>query len=200
MNRPARIRLLAGATVALLLGVASPALSQRTLVGSEPTVCPPAFTPISGLTFHAGYAWSVMWTTSPGQIGSARYGGPASVTSTDGNAVWSLPGLLAECTIDWYRLPNGHHDAYFHWHVVMYFGRVTRALDCTTDDEFDLASNSPSYDPFDPAGAGCGEGGGSGDGATADLTCHTEYAFIEISTDGGVTWMVWWEGFVEVCQ
>lgn len=45
-----------------------------------------------------------------------------------------------------------------------------------------------------------GEGGGTGGGGGGNPSCHSEYAIIEISTDGGNTWTTWWEGWIEVCE
>jgi hypothetical protein len=41
-----------------------------------------------------------------------------------------------------------------------------------------------------------GGGGGSGGGGQ----CRNEWSVVEISCDGGVTWEVWWEGWVTICD
>lgn len=44
-----------------------------------------------------------------------------------------------------------------------------------------------------------GGGGGDDDSGNNGNGCHEEYAYLEESYDGGVTWVVVWEGYVTVC-
>ena len=63
--------------------------------------------------------------------------------------------------------------------------------------------SSTSYDPYDNGGADAAscedplEGGSAG--GMGGAGCHTEYIYVDISTDGGVTWTTVWQGEVEVC-
>jgi len=42
-------------------------------------------------------------------------------------------------------------------------------------------------------------GGGSGGGGGGGLYCEWEYVEIDVSSDDGLTWQVWWEGSAQVC-
>jgi hypothetical protein len=61
---------------------------------------------------------------------------------------------------------------------------------------------STSYDPLDPngdVGSGCGSGsGGGGGGDGGQLSCHTEYAYLDELING--VWIQIWEGYVTVCE
>ncbi|HEX8245007.1 MAG TPA: hypothetical protein VF541_15970, partial [Longimicrobium sp.] len=62
----------------------------------------------------------------------------------------------------------------------------------------------PGYDPygtFDPSGGACGTPSSPSPGSNGGgLVCHTEYIYIEISYDGGLTWEGWWQGYATVCE
>jgi hypothetical protein len=206
--RPAALVLMAlGAALA-----AVPAEGQGVYIGSEPTVCPSPFRPISGLTFHEGEAWRVTWTTGPFQVGRAFYQGtPDPVLSQDGTSLWWNPSLLAECLNHWYQQPDGSHYVIFNWHVVSYQGRVV-SENCGGEGGGGDPIYLGSYDPYAAAGpedelvipldcSGGGGGGGDGSGGgEEDLTCHWEWIVIEASTDGGATWFEWWSGWATVCE
>jgi hypothetical protein len=67
---------------------------------------------------------------------------------------------------------------------------------CAEDEEADyiLADVDIGASPD----AVCSEGGGGGGGPT--LSCRSEWDSIEISYDGGASWELFWEGWVEVCE
>ena len=46
---------------------------------------------------------------------------------------------------------------------------------------------------------GGGGGGGGDEPPDSSGTCHQEYAYVEESYDGGITWYVVWEGYINVC-
>jgi hypothetical protein len=71
---------------------------------------------------------------------------------------------------------------------------------CGDFDQLSYQSyGSPS--PIDPESyIGGGSGGGGGDDEESDADCPTEYVIIEVSYDNGVTWQVWWEGEISVCE
>lgn len=54
---------------------------------------------------------------------------------------------------------------------------------------------------FDPSTCTPGTGGGNSGGGPVNPTtpCPVQYVVIEISSNGGNTWTVWWEGWVSVC-
>jgi hypothetical protein len=183
----------------------TPAAAQRVYLNSVPTVCPTPVQPVSGITFHAGYAWQIVWTTTPGSWHVATYRGPSRVASTDGNAVWTDPSLLAECWIDWFQMaPTPRLEAQFRWHVVTYFGSVDEsdAGDCGDSTELLPVGGEP-YNPYD-SGSGlnpCNGGGGENPGGGgAGESCHQEWIIVETTPDGGGTWTVVWEGWTTICE
>jgi hypothetical protein len=76
--------------------------------------------------------------------------------------------------------------------------------------ENDTQYTYETYDPYNAGlgdNTGCGTGvsgsgtGGSGGGGSGGATnCHTEYIYIDVSTDGGLTWTTIWEGDALVCE
>ena len=76
---------------------------------------------------------------------------------------------------------------------------------CEPDDEPPTqVAPGPSEPGYDPGGGGGGNGGGDcGDnpGGTNPPSsgCHDEYVYVEVSNDGGVTWIIVWEGWAVVC-
>jgi hypothetical protein len=57
------------------------------------------------------------------------------------------------------------------------------------------------YDPYEEnspeEGDGCSVGTGGQGGS--EPGCHDEYVYVEVSYDGGLTWVEMWEGWAEVC-
>lgn len=196
---------------AMLSGMTSVAASaQRVFVSSEPAVCVTPFTPISGLTFHVGGAFRIIWSTNFPQYGPVTYfGSPNPAYSDDGTKKWTNPTANVTCFLDWYRLePTWHFDTTYRWHIDEYGGVVTS---CDSGGGnvggtgFTNVGMDSSYDPYgssDPGGGPCGEPGtaGSTGGDAGGFNCHTEYIYIEISYDGGITWEGWWEGYATICD
>ena len=56
----------------------------------------------------------------------------------------------------------------------------------------------PGYDPYESSG-GCTGGGSGTSGGGGGSGCHSEYAIVEVSYDGGATWQKFYEGYVTVC-
>lgn len=202
--------------VAALTAIAIPAAGLRGQVirgPTEHTVCPTPFRPISGLTFHGGYAWAVTYHTFPYQMGFAQYSAlPDPAISDDGRATWYNPGAYVECTNTWYYNPNGT-VAYvdFRWHIVSYRGEIRDNPDSGCGgDSGNWGGTDPiyitSYDPYAPEQVedvsvqSCGGGkGGDGTGG-GTMVCWSEWLEIEISYDGGKTWHPFWSGWGQVCE
>lgn len=76
---------------------------------------------------------------------------------------------------------------------------------CEPDDEPPTQiAPGPSEPGYDSGSGGGGNGGGDcGDnpGGTNPPSsgCHDEYVYVEVSNDGGVTWITVWEGWAVVC-
>jgi hypothetical protein len=184
--------------------------AQRVYLYSEPTVCSTPFTPVSGITFHAGARWRLTWNTDPGQFGSAQYSGtPNPARSEDGTKRWSNPAAFVECWIDWYQEGFGR-QAYYRWEIDFYAGAVSSCSGGGTAVAPSPEVLAASYDPYDPYSApssftDCadatgdpGSGGSSGSGSGAG--CSQEYVYVEVSYDDGATWQVLWEGWATVCD
>lgn len=198
------------ATLAITVG----SLSGQAIRGpTEHTTCPTPFRPISGLTFHGGYAWAVTYHTFPYQHGFAQYSAlPSPAISDDGRATWSNPGAYVECTNTWWFNPNGTvNHVEFRWHVIDYRGDIRGNDDGCGGDGGDWGGTDPiyatSYDPYAPEQAGddvlvhdCGGGGAGGGSAGGTLECWWEWMEIEISYDGGKTWHPFWSGWGQVCE
>jgi hypothetical protein len=74
---------------------------------------------------------------------------------------------------------------------------VTGSAGCY-GDQFEHDVN---YDPFNPTAPDCpGGGGGGGDGDGGGVDCRSEYIVVEVSFDGGNTWILWWQGTALVCE
>jgi hypothetical protein len=80
----------------------------------------------------------------------------------------------------------------------------TQALACNRDTRL---VTDVTYEPYDPdyggsddcGGSGSGGGGDGGSGAGSGSGCRTEYVYVEVSHDGGATWVTYWEGYATVC-
>ena len=163
---------------------------------------------VSATYSHNGHRYPISTWLPAARVGpnSAWYvpEGDRSPTSLDGSLKWVGASLLVAC----YEVPFlnivGLHVPYF---IVMREGgrEVPTRLTCDGDPTIILAN----YDPSDPSGlpddSDCDdESGGGGGGGTwpgpGGSTCHTEYIYIEVSDDGGLTWTVWWEGYATVCE
>ncbi|MFL5541929.1 MAG: hypothetical protein ACJ8J0_23275 [Longimicrobiaceae bacterium] len=118
--------------------------------------------------------------------------------------LWEDPTAYVTCWIDWYQEGFGR-QAYYDWRLEDYGGIVRN---CSFDNPTQIAPGPDAgydpYDTFDPEesgncaigsnGDGAGDNGGGDDGG-----CPMEYVYVEISYDGGATWVVLWEGWAEVC-
>jgi hypothetical protein len=198
--------LLTAAALVLTWLVACPqgAVAQRVFLYAEPTICSTPFKPIGGITFHAGSQWRVVWTTSPGQYGTATFvGSPNPVHSEGGKKIWEDPTAYVTCWIAWY-LEGTQRQAYYDWHIEDYGGTVR---DCSPNDPRQVTSdpNSTNYDayesfdPYEPGGDCSDDAGGTGGTGGNSTGCPMEYVYVEISYDDGATWIVLWEGWAEVC-
>lgn len=200
--------------VVLTLCALSPALpAQHAEAQAQPgppqlTTCSTPFHPVSGLTFHAGYKFRVVYHTFPYQFGYATYSGdPNPAEDVDGLATWSDPGVEVRCTNTWYFNPDGtvafvQHD----WFILRFRGKVTEhgaGEGCASDlDPLYLSDYDPYASGGDVTSPACDGTGGAG-GGTIDpdrVTCHWEWMQVEISYDGGVTWETYWSGWANVCE
>lgn len=196
---------LVGALLLAPIGVQAQLIEGPT----ELTTCSTPFQPVSGLTFHEGYAWSVTFHALPHQFGHAHYIAlPNPATSEDGSATWTNPGAYVECTVTWYYNAFGRAESVkYNWHIISYSGAVTENGDCDGGGGPSDPVYIMSYDPYltdqaidDPTVQNCDGGGGGGGADGARLTCRWEWMDIEISYDGGKTWHPFWSGWGQMCE
>lgn len=125
----------------------------------------------------------------------------SSITSEDNGLRWHNARILVHCfeekTIYYTR---------FHYHQVGSSGRV-EILQCKPGGGTDPFLNEPystAYDPYATSGPGeavasdCA--GGGGDGSEGGANCQSVFVSIEISHDGGATWVPYWDGWVLFCE
>ncbi|HSU17789.1 hypothetical protein [Longimicrobium sp.] len=155
---------------------------------------------------YKGHEWETAWyATSMARPlpGLAWYApvGRADLVSTDGKAKWTNAQVQVQCWI----YNDGRIIAY-HFDPYRYSGTVTECASgggSPGGTGFTDVGMDPGYDPygtFDSGGGSCdGSAGTSGDSG-GGVVCHTEYIYIEISYDGGITWQTWWEGEAKVCE
>jgi len=183
-----------------------PGFAQRVYAYTEPSPCTVFFQPNELVTHHAGARFEVEWYINFPQYGPVwYYGQPDPVISDDGTKKWTNPTVNVTCFTDWYYLyPTYNMDANFRWHINEYGGEVTSCGGGNAGPtNFTYAAEDPSYDPYgtyDPGGGSCQPGTTGSTSGGDGLVCHTEYIYIEISYDGGITWEGWWEGYATVCD
>lgn len=121
--------------------------------------------------------------------------GNANPVFTDGTSRWYGAKLEGHCTVE--------RNPYFVRYSVVpvaYEGQVRACSGGAGGNWYYITDPiDQSYDPYTPAGSGsdCGSDGGTGPPGS---TCHDEYIYVEKSNDGGVTWEIIWEGWVQVCE
>lgn len=169
--------------------------AQRVYLYSEPTVCVTPFRPISGITFHAGGQFPVVWYLPSPTPGPIDYTGvPDPVTSLDAAKKWSEPKANVTCFLEWYQLaPTPQREVEYRWHINFYGGNVTSCVGM--EGHADISPYAGEYDPYDPntsnqpgAGDGCtdsGGGGGDWDGGGDGTGDNETIGVIPGSGDGG---------------
>lgn len=155
-----------------------------------------------GYVQYQGHEWDSVWfaSSSAPPLPSLRWYKPPSsatvLTSRDGKAQWSYPEVQVLCWIY-----NALDIIAYHYDPYAFRGRVTECAEGSGGGGTFIADppTEPGYDPYEgyPLRGGCA--GGSGGNGGGGATCQDEYIYVEISYDGGATWLVIWEGWAEVC-
>lgn len=153
-----------------------------------------------GYVEYEGHQWSSEWraTRTVYPLSPLEWYRPVpygtTLTSTDGRATWSNAQVRVLCWIY-----NGMDIIVHHYDPIGFSGKVN---ECGTGGGTEAAEPVvTSYDPYSaypPTNNACA-GNGNGGSGPSGTTCHDEYVYLEQSTDGGVTWIVIWEGWAEVC-
>lgn len=154
---------------------------------------------------YKGHYWDTSWRASTAAFPlppRAWYVpvGTNTLVSIDGKARWTDVQVEIVCWIY-----NGLDILTRHYDPVRFGGTVT---ECTTTSGggnlggtgFTDVGMDPGYDPYGTSGSGgssCGSSSSPDSGG--GIVCHTEYIYIDISFDGGITWETWWEGNATVC-
>lgn len=182
------------AVIAIALALASRATVLRGQV--QPALCLQSFSPgvlgipnnlfeFGGQLFHI----DLFVSPQPPVLNSATY-----LTQprrpNNGTKIWELAAVDAGC--------NYHWVGFEWWYVVELtrkYGYLSDARDeCEPGPQGLHAISSP--DQPDDGNDDCGDGDGE---APESSACHDEWVIVEVSSDGGDTWEVYWAGWAEVC-
>jgi hypothetical protein len=206
------IRIIALVSAIFLSGRLANAQGLPTLpLGGYYINCPYSLNNIAfdySLLEYQGHFWNSTWRASvaafplPPRTWYVPVG-TSTLVSTDGQAKWLDPQVEVLCWIyNALDVVSTHDDPIRFSGSVVQCGSSTGGGNVGGTSFTDIGMD-PGYDPygtFDSDGGGSCGTGTSGDSGGGGFVCHTEYVYIEISYDGGVTWDGWWEGYATVCD
>jgi len=173
--------------------------------------CPYALNDIAfnySLIYYEGHYWDTPWRATSAAFPLAPRTwyvpvGASTLISTDGKAKWDQPQIEVLCWIY-----NALDIITYHYDPYRFSGTVSPCESSSGGGgaggtPFSGSAMAPEYDPYSSfdsgGGTSCSGTSGNGDSGSG-LVCHTEYIYIDISYDGGLTWEGWWEGYATVCE